>query len=382
MSSYAGDAGTLLDGGIYNRKSKYDNNLQTSIVQKNIGDRIGNVVNHIKTSSVEEMEQGWNELIVENPKVAGLFYQKNEYGDAWIPPEAKKLSESLGLPLYVLDKDKIFLYDKETNAVSEVSRENMFDSSKDFSKEEKKNLIEGMIDKEAFNVKRENIYNFNAYNSGKGYFKFMKRIDSGERVEISYLNEDTVVEDGDDVIQLFSRNYIIKKNSIPEESWKGWIKENYEKHGLYYRQKQDYEKKSEDDKGYFFNPKFNEEGYAASGEFIMEGDNTASYINMLEKNFEELSSRQNEIKKEHGGSDIPLNKKALIFNLFGFAEECKKANDLKNYEKATKLVEKFGRVDECETFVEKRVGQDGKFQYLTDDAPVEVRKKLKELSVV
>ena len=45
------------------------------------------------------------------------------------------------------------------------------------------------------------------------------------------------------------------------------------------------------------------------------------------------------------------------------------------------LINKYGSATECETFIKKRVGQDGRYNYLVEDAPLDVRKKLNELSV-
>ena len=381
LSSYAGDAGTLVAEGVHGRRSKYDSSLQYSNIQKGINDRLDAVINHTQTSSTEDMSQGWNELVVENPQVAGLFFQKDTEGDSFISPKAKKISKSLGLPLYVLEKDKMFLYNEETDTVQEVNKESILDSNKTFSNEEKKNLIEEMIDKEAFYVKRENIGNFNGYAEGKAYYKLMKRTDAGEAAEIRQLNDGEPVESGDEVVQLLSTRYVIKKNNIPEEGWKGWVKEKYEKSGRYFREKEEYEKKSENDNAYIFNPLITENLFYMSREFVMDGDNTASYIKMWENNFDALDKKHDELKVKNGGSNVPFDQKALLFNLFGFAEECKNAHDQKNYEKAMNLINKYGSATECETFIKKRVGQDGRYNYLVEDAPLDVRKKLNELSV-
>ncbi len=383
LSAYAGDAGTLLDEGVYNRKSKYDHSLQTSTIQQDIGTNLVHAVGHLQkrdpksNSSVESMDQGWNELVIENPQAAGLFYQKDNThqmpGDL---AKAKYISKQLNLPLYILDKEKIYQINEETEDLKEVNKEYVFSSSKSLSTVERKNLVEEMIDKEAFNKKLETIYQFNGYNVGKTYFKFMKRFDSGEKVSVVRVGKKEDLEDKNEILEFFDTSFEIKTTEFAKEQWELFgKKEDWEKYGAYY---------STYDSETVFRTQFS--GLAVwepHAEFIVESDNISSYINMAEKELERLSEQGKELKKEDGDvGQIPIRKKSVLFILFGFMEECKKAGDIKNYEKAKNVIEKFGNINECETFVNKRVGQDGKFQYLNEDVPIEIRKKIKELDNV
>jgi len=382
LSAYAGDAGTLLDKGIYNRRSKYDRELETSVIQKDIENNLNFAINHLQkrdqktNSSVETMHQGWNELVIENPQVAGLFFQKDNQGNA--PSDfarAKLVSEQLNLPLYILDKEKTYQIDKKTNELKEISKEDIFTFSKSFSKNERKDLVEEMIDKETFNVKKENIYQFNGYNVGKAYYKFMKKVDAGERVSIQQIGDNKNLNEGDEIVHLFDQTYAIRKIELTEKQWELFGNQNWENSGGYY--------KTGDESDYNFNTKFGGQlVWEPHSKFAMDaGDSISSYINKIEKELEKNKKSEEEIKKGgHGDIQwVSTQRRSVNSILLGFAEECQKNNDIKNYEKALSILGKFGNPKEYENFVDKRIGQDGKFKYLNEDIPVEVRNKLKDL---
>ncbi len=336
LAGYNKDAGSSLGSNIYDRKSKYDNSLNTSTIQNNI-------VSNIEHSINSKEKDGWNELVVENPKVAGLFYQinvdkiRNTFAAAGSSIfYAYKISKDFNLPMYVLDgKDKNKVYKLELNEstkkkmeylstrhnigyyldnsellkidettiekmrhmdrdhglndgiiidilkLKEVEMDDILESGRDIPNNEKKDYIEEMVDKETFKDKRENIHNFNAYNDGK-------------------------------------------KN------------------------------------------------------FILEGKNINSYIEKKEEELKNLTENIEKLKKEGKGFSLH-RKKSSLFNLYGFMEECKKSGNIENYENAKKIIENFGNVDELERFVNKRIDENGDFKYLIEDAPIEIRKKFKEL---
>ena len=255
--------------------------FHTSTIQKDITSNINNSIN-LKD------KDGWNELVVENPKAAGLFYQinVNKTGNTFAAfgtskDYAYEISKNLNLPLYILDGNKIFKLDETTKELKEVTMNDVLESGRDMSNNEKKDYIEEMIDKEAFVGKRDNIHNFNAYNDGK-------------------------------------------KN------------------------------------------------------FVLENKNINLYIKETEKKLENSSESIEKLKKE--GKEFSLHtKKSLLFNIYGFMEECKKSGNIENYENAKKVIEKFGNIDELERFVNKRVDENDEFKYLMEDAPIEIRKKIKGL---
>ncbi len=278
LAGYNKDAGVALGSNIYDRKSKYDNSLDISTIQKNI-------VSNVDSSINLKDKDGWNELVVENPKVAGLFYQinVNKSGNTFAAfgtsmNYAYEISRNLNLPLYILDGSKVSKFDENTKELKEVKMNDVVESGRDISNNEKKDYIEEMIDKEAFKGKRDNIHNFNAYNDGK-------------------------------------KNFVLEKKS---------------------------------------------------------------YIKKIEEELKNSSERIEELKKE--GREFGLHtKKSLLFNMYGFMDECKKTGNMEDYEDAKKVVEKFGNIEELERFINKRVDENGDFKYLMEDAPIEIRKKIKEL---
>lgn len=281
LAGYNKDAGVALGSNIYDRKSKRDGSLNTSTIQNDI-------VSNIDQSLNSKEKDGWNELVVENPKAAGLFYQinVNKTGNTFAAfgtskDYAYEISKNLNLPLYILDGNKIFKLDETTKELKEVMMNDILESGRDMSNNEKKYYIEEMIDKEAFRGKRDNIHNFNAYNDGK-------------------------------------------KN------------------------------------------------------FVLENKNINSYIKEIEEELKTSSENIEKLKKEGEGFSLHT-KKSLLFKIYGFMEECKKSGNIENYENAKKVIEKFGNIDELERFVNKRIDENGEFKYLMEDAPIEVRKKIKEL---
>jgi hypothetical protein len=186
LSAYNKDAGTLVDKSIYNRKSKHDDSLKTSTIQSDIETNIEKAV----TSKADHNR--WNELVVENPKAAGLFYQINMnkeqafFSDISIGPYierfAYKMSETLDLPLYIIDGNTFFKKDEATGELKEVSKEDILSSGRDISKSERVNYIGEIVDTESFETRHANIRYFREYKNGKELF--IESIDSGKNLNI------------------------------------------------------------------------------------------------------------------------------------------------------------------------------------------------------
>ena len=378
LSAYAGDAGTLLNKNIYDRRSKHDPTLKTSIIQLDIKDNLDHAINHtprrepISGDIVEDPSQGWNEIVVENPKVAGLYFQSDQTDSSYNNSldYAIKISKDLNLPLYLLEEDKIYQKDKDNNFI-EVNKEDILNSNKNFLPYERKNLIEELIDKEVFSIKKENIYSFNGYNAGKGYYKFIKRIDAGEKVSIERLHENELIEEGDELIPFVDHSYAIKIIKLNEKQWELFGRENWEKYKKYLKEDGSFDAKFHGSS--VWEPHF----FVEFPREEME-DSISSYIEMAGKEIERLLfiTKQARLENENLG-DFPVRKKSVIYILYGVMEECQKNRDNKNYEKAKQIIEKYGSIEECENFIQKRVGENGGFKYLEEDVPIEVRKKLK-----
>lgn len=101
LSAYGGDAGTYSDNPFV-RRSKYDRRLK-SAVQENFTE---NMERAMKGEAGEgTMQMGWNEVVVENPKVSGIFLDMNRFvGDKTKAvdaiKQAFKMGKEFGIPVY------------------------------------------------------------------------------------------------------------------------------------------------------------------------------------------------------------------------------------------------------------------------------------------
>ncbi len=272
LSAYNQDIGTKLDYNIYNRKPKYG--FETSTIQSDIETNIEKAV----TSKADHNR--WNELVVENPQAAGLFYQINVNSklapvsdiniSKYVERFAYRMSEKLDLPLYIIDGNTFFKKDQVTGELKEVSRDDILSSGRDISKSERVNYIGEIVDTESFEIKWQNRRNFYAYREGKELLR----------------------------------------------------------------------------------------------QSINDGKNLTLEIEKIEKDLQ---------------TDIRYNKNKYLYKLYGLMEECKKVANIEIYEKARDLIKRFGNIDALKEFVNKRIDENDNFKYLTEDIPIEIRKKMKEL---
>lgn len=392
LSAYAGDAGTLIEENINNRKSKYDSDLKHSNLQSGIEEKINKALLHINTrtednnGSISSMDQGWNEIIVENPQLAGIYCQDVEILKKNIA-DIYGMSKNLSLPVYLIEGTKIsemifpenseLSYQKiikeDLIKFKQVSLKEVLENKVMFSKNQKADIAESVIDRETFEVKKENIYKFNSYNIGRAQFNFMKRIDAGEMVEVRRI--DDVHENNENFFAIVGGGIKIEKLEYDEWQWEHHGKESWGEYGYH-----GYARKSkEDGKVRLGGMASGIPGWEFYGEIDKE-NGISSYLDLAESNLNERMNQMRDLKlKRENTKNLDLVKKSYIFNLYGFAEECKKIGDLLNYERAIKIIEKFGDLKSCQNFVEKRQGKDGKFQTLEEDIPLEIREKIKDL---
>lgn len=123
VSAYRGDAATLTHS-LFSKKAKYDRNpfLSDTSIQNDIEERIDDAINKRfpespaagkRVLSEEALGRsgdpvnidgsgyayGWNELVVEDPKISGLYIREGFHFDPW---KYVDLSERLNIPLYFL----------------------------------------------------------------------------------------------------------------------------------------------------------------------------------------------------------------------------------------------------------------------------------------
>ncbi len=103
LSAYGGDAGTYADNPFI-RRSKYDRDLR-SAVQENFGTNLDRAIKG--EAGQAAMQTGWNEVVIENPKVSGIFLDLNRLQigqDTTKAIDAMKqafgMGKEFGLPVY------------------------------------------------------------------------------------------------------------------------------------------------------------------------------------------------------------------------------------------------------------------------------------------
>lgn len=185
MSAYRGDAATFTHG-FFSKRAKYDENplLKETSIQDNIKERIDNSLERpfpespalgTRVLSEEAMGNsskpvdidgsgyayGWNELVIENPKISGLYIREGFPFDPW---KYVDLSEKLKVPLYLLGTeggirkwDESWLLSQDgfenwefKDRMRESSLEEVMDSTSDISQEERLQMIEGLLEKGIF----------------------------------------------------------------------------------------------------------------------------------------------------------------------------------------------------------------------------------------
>ena len=147
VSAYRGDAGTVTDN-LYARRSKYDKGLEKSVIQEDISGKIEKAIEQPLPAGWQGSEDGavgagYNEIVVQNPKVSGLYIDLETTNKTIVVSQVKHISEQLGLPVIGLKEGKMF---DLTNGGKEISLDDVLNSKKDLTPQEKINMAEESIE--------------------------------------------------------------------------------------------------------------------------------------------------------------------------------------------------------------------------------------------
>lgn len=160
VSAYQGDAGTETES-LYARRSKYDKNLTKSVIQNNITKKIEDAIENPlaigERSEDGALGMGFNEIIVENPKVSGLYVDLENKSSKLVDiDQINKISEQLNLSVFGLKEGKIF---DLSHGGLEISFDKILDSTKDLSVQKRlkmaENSIESVFSKVPLEAKRK-----------------------------------------------------------------------------------------------------------------------------------------------------------------------------------------------------------------------------------
>ena len=326
LSAYKEDSGTLAES-LYSRRSKYDKETKTTGIQPDIEKHLDEAVN----APVESRNWGkYNEIVVERPKVAGLYINLSQFSDqdGLGIVELQKYATEMNLPVYALKDGKIYPFDlldkigvRESGqryqkedafevSGSELSLQEVIDNRREIDQEEKARLATSVVENNPFRVhNKPDLDFFGAYSRG------------------TY----TGVYDG---------------------------RKGYER--LLIAQKR------------------HKEITAVGIEESDPGTSEMVLVKILD-HLEDLKKRTEDATSHKARNFLNQNTKKELFSLYGFALNAKENGDVDIFNKAKSIIEKYGSYAECEGLIAKREDEGGNFRTLDIDVPIEIRQKMLEL---
>lgn len=128
MSASGTDAGTLAEN--FDIRSSKD---ALSSIQPDIAKNIKKAING------NTVDRGWNEFVVQNPKISGIYIMEGAENEEAIIPRIQKLANEMHVPVIRVSRDgKMF----DIAEGKETTKEEVLANTAKFSTEEKINLIE------------------------------------------------------------------------------------------------------------------------------------------------------------------------------------------------------------------------------------------------
>ncbi|MEI7426106.1 MAG: hypothetical protein WCK16_04260 [Candidatus Moraniibacteriota bacterium] len=390
LAAHNKDSSTLAQH-IYNRKTKdvvvNDKMFENSSIQSNISENIDVAMSERKHNyNYKEADKvDYNEIIVENPQVAG-FYLNVDFTDESLlgqkmlenaKVKVQQFCRQFNLPAFGMHKGKmheIVNQDGEMtvdfSSLAELSLEDVVNSGRAISVQEKIAYANSVIENSPFVIETKHKENFDGFGYGRIFYDYVKRLQGGEKVQI--WNGDGVKNsvDGSPEVFLSAGNNLRVTEFIDNGVSDIWDEDGgiISAYGLI--------------RNFGFRSL---DGARATGK-----KNQLDNIGVLLGGVHELIIAKREILSRLNASkfdatkvgDISVWKKqisSLLFFVYGLAEEAKKDGNDEVYAQAMSIVKEFGSVSDCEIFVRERINQNGKFQILEKDIPLQVRKRVAEL---
>ena len=326
LAAYKEDSGTLAES-LYSRRSKYDRETRETSIQANIEKKLEEAVN----APAESRNWGkYNEIVVEQPKVAGLYINlsqliqnKDRIGIA----ELQQYATGMNLPIYGLKDGKLYPFDIDNKIEirgdgKKYQKENAFDvdgvelhlgdvidKQREVSPEEKLELATSVIEKNPFRMDSKTDYElYDAYARGN------KGVCEG--------------------------------------------REGYEKIVTF----QDLYKKR-----------------VANGSNESPPRSPEDVLEIVEKRLEELKNRIEESSTNKRKVFTERDLKRELLSLYGFSLNAEEMGNTKIFDTAKEIISRFGSFEECTVLVAKRVDEKGRFKTLDKDVPIEISQKMSEL---
>ncbi|MFA6463891.1 MAG: hypothetical protein WCV55_02710 [Candidatus Paceibacterota bacterium] len=331
LSAYSEDAGTLAEG-LYSRSSKYDKEtkqIQRTSIQSNISKHLDKSIN---TPAQERMYGSYNEIVVEKPKVAGLYINISQFNPNFERidiSELQKYAKEFNLPVYALKDGKLYPFDVDNKIeIGEDGKKRQKENS--FEPEGEQLSIDDVVDKQRDIFGEEKI-----------------------KLATSVIEKRPFKIDDDGEGSLYLAYKIGSRDIYPPLGKDGYKNLRSQLHFHQMRIKAGIE-----------------EDPPITPELLLK--KVEARLQEVKDNIESASSKKQEIF----GKTILKNN---LMSLYGFALDAEENEDTVIFESVKNLINKFGSFDEFVSFIEKRVDEKGNFKVLNEDVPLEIRKRMSNL---
>ncbi len=331
LSAYAEDSGTVAEG-LYSRSAKYDKEtkqIQRTSIQKNISKHLNKAIG---TPAEERRYGSYNEIVVEKPKVAGLYINISQFNPDFETidiSELQKYAKEFNLPIYALKDGKLYPFDvlnkieigengkkrQKENAFEpdgeKLSIDTVLSGQRDVSSEEKIRLATSVVEKKPFKIS-----------------------DTGESILYSAYKKGST-----DIYPSLGRD--------------GYKSLKFHLHFHQLRVKAGIK-----------------EAVPITPELLL--NKAEARLEEAKNSIKNASSKEQEIFWKNTMKNNQMS-------LYGFALDAQEEGDMVIFERAKNLINKFGSFDDCKSFIERRVDDKGDFKVLESDIPIEIKKKMSEL---
>ena len=327
LSAYKEDLGTMVEG-VYSRRSKYDSETKETSIQPNIIERLDEAVH----TPVQDRKWGkHNEIVIEDPKVAGLcinLSQFNKDHDQISLEELEQYAKNLNLPLYAIKDGKVYPFDMADKIIvdaeerifqkqdafdvkegTEMPLGNVFDNQREIDDKEKYERAASVIEKTPF---RLDIHE---------EFDFVRAFQKGDHISVLY---------------------------------KGGYEDLLRRQGLHRERI--------------------EAGLEDSDPGTVETALREAW-GILSEYKKRMDNAESGKQKDYFNQEV----KKRLMGIYGFALNAKEKGDVKTYALAEEIINDFGFFEECSSLINKRLDDKGEFKMLDTDVPFEIRQRMNDL---
>lgn len=356
LAAHDEDALTLATG-LYSRKTKRNVPGEFrvgSTIQENISENIDKAMNN----------STYNELVVENPQIAGFFVNLDDskIGQQQLG-QIQKISQQFNMPVFGLQGGKQIELFGAGGTAKESSLGEILDSGRVISSKEKLALSKDVIEKAPFKTDPAQKRDFDQFSLGRAYYQKLTGGDlkdlylsSGEKLDPKSL---------DKKIGRMSEHSFETALEVIKQSISSLI-QRYEQ-GIKFRIAQA------------------EEGLTDPH----QSRKVAELQSILEVEKFKLSEFQEDpfgvvlreilLRKNYGARTDEIIIGEQAFFVYGIAEEAKRSGDENNYQEAMKLIDEMGFGQYCKQIADGRLGEGGRFKIRKNEIPIEMRKRTAEL---